>query len=278
MVYAFKNAEPVQELSIAARGFHYGDGFFTTARLCNNHWQLQVRHLQRLQHAAQRLFMEVDLQYIDQAILKLKQQLGILNGTLKIVISRAEGQRGYAFDRASLADVYVLFYPQVAFQQTDVQHTPTVQFIQSGLLEQRLGLCMPQLRGLKTLNRLEQVLLRHEADHRQWSEALVGDLHGYIVEGVSSNCFLRINNQWIAPELRYNGVQGVMQDEILARMQQQQIACRREYVKIEDLQQLQSLFFCNALSAMKIVTHFQQQTLETAACLQLFQDLKLDQL
>ncbi len=69
---------------------------------------------------------------------------------------------------------------------------------------------MPNLAGLKTLNRFEQVLLKQEADQSNWSEALVFDIQGTVVEGVSSNCFIRINDSWITPELRYNGVHGVM--------------------------------------------------------------------
>ncbi len=51
-------------------------------------------------------------------------------------------------------------------------------------------------------------------------EALVTDVQGAVVEGVSSNCFIRTNEGWITPELRYNGVHGVMRAEILKRMQQ----------------------------------------------------------
>ncbi len=49
------------------------------------------------------------------------------------------------------------------------------------------------------------------------------DVQGTVVEGVSSNCFIRTNEGSITPELRYNGVHGVMRAEILKRMQQHQI-------------------------------------------------------
>lgn len=44
---------------------------------------------------------------------------------------------------------------------------------------------MPNLVGLKSLNRLEQVLLKHEADQQGWAEALVTDVQGTVVEGVA---------------------------------------------------------------------------------------------
>src|SRR5690606_31185940 len=128
-----------------------------------------------------------------------------LNGTLKIVLSRGIGQRGYSLPDHP-ADLWMFYYPQAVSEFSYEQ-------IQSGVLQQAIGLSMPNLVGLKTLNRLEQVLLKQEADLRAWPEALVTNVQGAIVEGVSSNCFIRINNQWVTPKLRYNGVFGVMRAE-----------------------------------------------------------------
>lgn len=137
---------------------------------------------------------------------------------------------------------------------------------------------MPSLVGLKSLNRLEQVLLKNEADQRGWSEALVTDVQGTVVEGVSSNCFIRLNNTWITPELRYNGVHGVMRAEILSRMQQHGIACEQRFIDMDEITQFESLFFCNALSPMKIVTELNQQPLNVQACIELFNILQLNQI
>ena len=137
---------------------------------------------------------------------------------------------------------------------------------------------MPNLVGLKTLNRLEQVLLKQEADQHGWPEALVTDVQGTIVEGVSSNCFIRINNTWITPELRYNGVFGVMRAEILQRMQDQGIICQQRDVEMDEIPHIDSLFFCNALSPMKIATQFEQRALNVDACIELFNRLRLNQM
>ena len=137
---------------------------------------------------------------------------------------------------------------------------------------------MPNLVGIKTLNRLEQVMLKQEADQQGWLEALVLDVQGSVVEGISSNCFFRINDTWITPELRYNGVHGVMRAEILRRMQQQGIPCEQRLVKSAEIVDIQSLFFCNALQPMKIATVLDQQTLMVEPCIELFNTLELNQI
>lgn len=54
------------------------------------------------------------------------------------------------------------------------------------MLRQAIGLSMPDLAGLKSLNRLEQVMLKREADQKGWPEALVSDVQGAVAEGVAT--------------------------------------------------------------------------------------------
>ena len=266
----FKNAQKVEHVDILDRAFHYGDGCFSTARIHQNHFELEALHYARLKLSAERLMLDVDLTLIEATLTQLKSQFQTLSGTLKIMISRGEGQRGYALPDHP-ADIYVFYYPSetVSFQ---------METIQSGVLDQAMGLSMPSLVGIKSLNRLEQVMLKNEAVQKGWIEALVTDVQGGIVEGVSSNCFIRINNRWITPELRYNGVHGVMWAEILARMHAHGVVCEQRYVDMDELSNMQSLFFCNALSPMKAVDQFDQRALDIQSCIDLFKALQLNQM
>ncbi|OAL76519.1 aminodeoxychorismate lyase [Acinetobacter sp. SFA] len=269
MLY-LKNAQRVSHIEVLDRGFHYGDGCFTTARIRHNRIELYDRHLTRLQNSNQSLSLNANLDLITESLQLLGESEGKLNGTLKIVLSRGVGQRGYSLPDHP-ADLWLFYYPQ------DIQDFKFEQ-IQSGVLQQAVGLTMPSLVGLKTLNRLEQVLLKQEADQRGWPEAIVTDVQGGIVEGVSSNCFILIKNTWITPELRYNGVFGVMRAEILQRMQDQGIVCEQRYIGMDEISHIRSLFFCNALSPMKIVTQFEQRALDGNACIELFNRLRLNQM
>lgn len=265
-----RNAQIVNNIDLLDRAFHYGDGCFTTARIRHNRIELAERHLARLRMSQQKLSLDVDLGLITKSLAVLLESETALNGTLKIVLSRGIGQRGYSLPDHP-ADLWMFYYPQAV---SDFNY----EQIQSGVLQQAIGLSMPNLVGLKTLNRLEQVLLKQEADLRAWPEALVTNVQGAIVEGVSSNCFIRINNQWVTPKLRYNGVFGVMRAEIMQRMQEQQIVCQQRDVEIDEIPHIDSLFFCNALSPMKIATQFEQRALNVDACIELFNRLRLNQM
>ena len=269
-MHCYKNAQEVKQIELLDRAFHYGDGCFSTARIREGVIELESLHIARLKLACERLLLSADLAFIQHSIVQLKQTYAHLNGTLKIIISRGEGQRGYNLPTHP-ADVWVFFYPQVS-------EALTYSEIDSGVLQHAMGLSMPQMVGVKSLNRLEQVLLKHEAEQHGWLEALVTDVQGSVVEGVSSNCFILLNDRWISPELRYNGVHGVMRAEILARMQQQGMSCELRMIDMEEIPRFQSLFFCNALSPMKIAKSLNHQHLDVQPCIDLFHRLQLNQM
>ena len=269
-MHCYKNAQEIKQIELLDRAFHYGDGCFSTARIREGVIELESLHIARLKLACERLLLSADLAFIQRSIVQLKQTYAHLNGTLKIIISRGEGQRGYSLP-AHPADVWVFFYPQAS-------EVLTYSEIDSVVLQHAMGLSMPQMVGVKSLNRLEQVLLKHEAEQHGWLEALVTDVQGSVVEGVSSNCFILLNDRWISPELRYNGVHGVMRAEILARMQQQGMSCELRMIDMEEIPRFQSLFFCNALSPMKIAKSLNHQHLDVQPCIDLFHRLQLNQM
>ncbi|WP_171251595.1 aminotransferase class IV, partial [Acinetobacter pittii] len=67
----------------------------TTIRVFQNKIELKARHWERLKLACQKLSLVADFELIEQSLQHLQKQNLVLNGTLKIVISRGEGDRGY---------------------------------------------------------------------------------------------------------------------------------------------------------------------------------------
>ncbi len=265
----FKNTQQIEHIDLLDRAFHYGDGCFTTARIRQGQIELWPLHLARLKLSNERLKLNANLELIEQT-LKLLRKSDTVNGTIKIVLSRGEGQRGYSLPDHP-ADVWVFYYPK---KVDDFNY----DIVDSGILQQAIGLTMPNLVGLKSLNRLEQVMLKAELDEKGWLEALVTDVQGSVVEGVSSNCFIHTNEGWITPELGYNGVHGVMRAEILKRMQQHGINCTQRYIYMDEIADFKSIFFCNALSPMKIASTLNGVELDVQTCIELFQTLQLNQI
>src|SRR5690606_33073572 len=132
----FKNAQQIEQVKLLDRAFHYGDGCFSTARIRQGQIELLALHIARLKLSNERLKLNADLSLIEDT-LKLLRKQDVVNGTLKIVLSRGIGQRGYGLPEHP-ADVWVFYYPKAV---ADFEY----ENVESGVLHQAIGLTMPSL-------------------------------------------------------------------------------------------------------------------------------------
>lgn len=254
-ITTLKNGALCSGIDPLDRAFLYGDGLFTSVRVRAGKAALWSRHMQRLQQGAMALALDVDFGQLEADVSKQCALLG--DGTLKVILSRGVGARGY-LPPLQDADVYLQLFPQPV---ADVAQPA----IDSGLMTGQLGQAMQQLAGIKTLNRLEQVLLRQELATKGWPEGLVCDNHDMIVEGVYSNCFFRVAGEWWTPPITYSGIRGVMRAELMAQMQASQIPLHIRTLSRDALDQIEALFFCNALTEVVPVATLAGRSLDVGA-------------
>ncbi len=255
--HTFMNGLPCNGIDPFDRAFLYGDGFFTSILVSDGQPSLWRRHLERLTQGTNRLKLDVDLTLLEADVFNKSQLLR--SGVLKVIISRGIGARGY-LPPDQPATVYVQLFPQASTLQS-IASQPIV----SGILTGHLGQTIPQLAGLKTLNRLEQVILRQELATFGWVEALVCDGNGYIIEGVYSNCFFLVDGRWMTPPIQLSGIAGVMRAELMACMHAQKIPLLIETLHRDSLHKIEALFFCNALSKVVPVSHLDHRALDLGA-------------
>ncbi|MFB2539101.1 aminodeoxychorismate lyase [Acinetobacter sp. c3-l95] len=247
-----QNLRPIEAyIDLENRGFLYGDGCFTTAKLKHGEIVYWHRHIQRLQDAIQRLQLNCAIEEILQDYAILSEHLkNIENATVKIMLSRGVSARGYALPNTP-SERHWLIYPSKSNSQNLNVQFAILQKV--GISRLRLGQTMPVLKGIKSLNRLEQVMLKADCDRQAWQEALVLDSKNHLVEGIASNCFFYDGDVWHTPDLADTGIDGTMRQEIIARMQEADIALKIRAIHVNELLNMQAGFFCNALNPMQII-------------------------
>jgi 4-amino-4-deoxychorismate lyase len=256
-VTTFKNGIATIAIDPLDRAFLYGDGFFTSIRVCEGQPCLWSYHLYRLQQGAHHLGLSVEFEQLELDALEKSALLGY--GVLKIIISRGNGERGYLPPNQP-AVVYI----QLFQQQNNSEDFVKVP-IKSGMLTGQLGQVMPQLAGLKTLNRLEQVILRQELATHDWVEGLVCDVNGIVVEGVYSNCFFLVDGQWWTPPIQCAGILGVMRAALIERMHENDIPLYFHTLHRNEIGRIDALFFCNALTQIVPVSQLCGRILNVSA-------------
>jgi len=222
------------------RGLQYGDGLFETMAAMDGRIALLEEHLERLSHGAGRLGLPIP----DRGVLR-REVLGLLPGqgraVSKLILTRGSGGRGYRQPEKIKIRRIVSVHPWPDYPDSWASDGIAVRLCETRLAND------PVLAGLKTLNRLHQVLARAEWDDPDIAEGLMMDADGRVVCGTMSNLFLVRSGALLTPGLEYSGVAGVMRKQILKIAAQMEIEVQERAVSLDDLSRADEIFVSNSL-------------------------------
>ena len=277
------------KLSLDNRGLAYGDGFFTTMGVIDGQILWLDYHQQRLVSHAAALQLQLDSQSLLAMLKTHAKQLQ--QGMLKLIVTRAEQEvRGYGYTPNTGGSACEIWFKSSPMAITTAQSLPLAnnQFISlqpaasAICLSSQIACLPPTLAGLKSLNRLDNVLASGELQaikaktlagtiKPSIAEGLLRDMSGQWVEGTMSNVFYQLveapvakssnrphsqNNsnsnylsagQWYTPSMAHSGVVGVMRQVIIDTLSTSNNPVIIRSLQDEDLLHLSQLFFCNAL-------------------------------
>ena len=199
-------------MSLDNRGLAYGDGFFTTMGVIDGQILWLDYHQQRLVSHATALQLQLDSDAL-LTILKMHAKQ-LQQGMLKLIVTRAAQEvRGYGYTPSksgSACEVWLKSSPMsIATVQSlslpDGQFIPLQPAATATCLSSQIACLPPPLAGLKSLNRLDNVLASGELhaikakaleDNIKPSigEGLLRDMSGHWVEGTMSNVFYQLSD------------------------------------------------------------------------------------
>lgn len=200
------------EPGVHDRGLAYGDGVFETMRLAAGQILFFHEHAARLNVSCRALGLpSPDWPKIRRAIDAAVASSGQTDAVVKLMYTAGAGQRGY--QRAEPLT------PSLAVLVSDLPPSPShwaTQGLVVGLLPATATTVLPQLRGLKHLNRLPQVFAR-AAWPPAVDECLVRDEGNKILGGTQTNvCWLE-GEQWFTPPIAGATIAGTVRALLIAR-------------------------------------------------------------
>lgn len=202
-----------QAISVFDRGFSYGDGVFRTMKIRNGlpvSWPFHYQKLVADCAAIGIVCPSAELLMGDLQKLFEKELFSEdLTQVAKIIITRGEGERGYAPPVITVPTRVVIksCLPQYAESNYD-------KGVQLHVCDIKLA-AQPKLAGIKHLNRLENVLARMEWREEFIFDGLLLDQAGNVIECTMSNVFARFGSELLTPDLSLCGVSGITRQRIL---------------------------------------------------------------
>lgn len=199
-------------MSLDNRGLAYGDGFFTTMGVIDGQILWLDYHQQRLVSHATALQLQLDSDAL-LTILKMHAKQ-LQQGMLKLIVTRAaQDVRGYGYTPSKSGSACEVWLKSSSMSIATAQSLslPDRQFIPlqpaatAICLSSQIACLPPPLAGLKSLNRLDNVLASGELhaikakaleDNIKPSigEGLLRDMSEHWVEGTMSNVFYQLSD------------------------------------------------------------------------------------
>ena len=200
------------KISVYDHGYLYGDGIFEGIRAYNGRVFRLDRHLDRLYDSAQYLMLEIPMSKDDMAaaIVETVRRCGLRDAYIRPVISRGVGDLGLDPRKCKTPTVVIIvdtiqLYPKEAYERGLRVVTAAIRKVRPDALSVQA----------KTLNYINNILARIEANRAGVDEALMLHSDGYVCECSADNIFLvRGGEVWTPPA--YLGILlGVTRDTVM---------------------------------------------------------------
>lgn len=243
MTQWFRDGRPCDTVVADDRSVQYGDGLFETIAIRDGVPRLWDYHVERLRTGAERLGIAAPTGST------LRAELGAALGqartdtkrcVAKILLTAGAGRRGYRRNGSGPPGLLTGISGARPVQDKLYRDGVELRLCRTRLATQ------PQLAGMKTLNRLEQVLARNEWQDEAVFEGVTLDTDGRVICGTMSNVFLISGQHLLTPAITRCGVAGVMRRHVLALLHDAGIDCQVRDVEADELWAADGVFLSNS--------------------------------
>lgn len=200
------------KISVYDHGFLYGDGVFEGIRVYNGNVFRLEEHIERLYESALSILLEIPMtqEEMIQAVVETVRRNKLRDAYIRLVISRGTGNLGLD-PRSCLAPNIIIIAEQLQLFPKELYETG-MRIITVPTRRNKPDALNPKI---KSLNYLNNVLVRIEAHLAGVSEALMLNSEGYVAEGSGDNVFIVKKGVLYTPPSYVGALQGITRQAIL---------------------------------------------------------------
>jgi branched-chain amino acid aminotransferase len=200
------------KVSVFDHGLLYGDGIFEGIRAYNGRVFKLKEHIDRLFYSAKAILLTIPMSHsnIMEAVVETCRQNKIRDGYIRLVVTRGVGGLGLNPNRCKTPSVIIIvdkiqLYPVEMYERgLDIITVPTVRNLHSALNP-----------AIKSLNYLNNVLAKIEANNGGCEEAIMLNSEGYVSECTGDNVFIIKAGQMFTPPLSAGALYGITRSVVM---------------------------------------------------------------
>lgn len=228
------------KVSVYDHGFLYGDGIFEGIRIYSGNIFKCKEHLDRLYDSAKSIMLDIPLSYeeMEQALVETIRKNGLKDGYIRLIVSRGPGDLGLDPRRSPKAWVIIIveqlaIYPEEAY----VNGLKTISVSQRRNIPDALN---PKI---KSLNYLNNILVKIQANLAGVGEAIMLNSQGYVAEGSSDNIFIVKRGTVYTPPAYCGALEGITRYAIIQLCERLGIKLKEEPFTMHDVYVADEVFF-----------------------------------
>jgi branched-chain amino acid aminotransferase len=200
--YDEKNAK----VSVFDHGLLYGDGIFEGIRAYNGRVFKLKEHIDRLFDSAKAILLKIPLSHAEvmRAVVETCRRNKIRDGYIRLVVTRGVGTLGLNPNRCKTPSLIIIagkiqLYPEAYYQKgLEIITVPTTRNLHSALNP-----------AIKSLNYLNNVMAKIEANNGGCEEALMLNAEGFVSECTGDNIFIVKGGHLYTPPLSAGALYGI---------------------------------------------------------------------
>lgn len=199
-------------VSVYDHGFLYGDGIFEGIRSYGGNIFRLEEHVTRLYDSAKSIMLSIPYtkEEMTAIIIDTLRQNDLKDAYIRLVISRGVGDLGLDPNKCANPQVIVIAEPLKLFPKE--LYDSGIEIVTVATRRNRADVLSPMV---KSLNYLNNILVKIEANLAGVSEALMLNDQGYVAEGSADNIFIIRNNRILTPPGYVGALVGVTRNVIM---------------------------------------------------------------
>ncbi len=233
---AYVNGEFLPEsdakISIFDHGLLYGDGVFEGIRAYNRRVFKLDQHIKRLYKSAKSIHLTIphSPDEMKGLILELLRRNNIEDGYIRPIISRGPGDLGLDPRKCKQGPTVAIIARPFAPLYGD-RYQDGLNLITASLRRVPPQVVSP---NIKSLNYLNNILCRIEANSVGADEALMLDMNGFVSEATADNFFIVRDETVITPP-KVTNLQGITRETVLEIAREMGLETREEFFTLFDV-------------------------------------------
>lgn len=194
------------KISVFDHGLLYGDGIFEGIRFYNGRVFRLEEHLARLWDSARSICLEIpiDREEMTKALLETIRQNGLREGYIRLIVTRGVGNLGLNPAQCKRPSIIIIATTIALYPKEIAENGLTVVTCAT----RRTGAAALNP-AVKSLNYLNNVMARIEANLAGADEALMLNEAGHVAECTADNVFIIKNGQIFTPPISAGALRGI---------------------------------------------------------------------